>query len=72
MKIKKLPAGTTQAQWDRYEIAVKEHEASCEKRKPMQIEYPTFTDYIAAVNKWKFESLCDAPNEPGYFRANND
>lgn len=28
--------------------------------------------YKAAMSEWDMMSSCDAPNKPGYYRANND
>lgn len=42
--------------------------------------YPTHAEtqmeairiYNVAMSEWKMAYSCDAPNKPGYFRANND
>jgi len=72
MKTKKLPAGTTQAQWDAYEIELREHNEKWDAIKPQLVNFATAEQYLAAVSKWAFESLVSMPNEPGYEFANND
>lgn len=87
-KRKKIPAGTTQEQWDAYYKAVEKHEARCERTVPLASKYgyePTGLEseggwtieggedaYHKAVSEWRMMRSCDAPNEPGYYRANND
>lgn len=75
----KLPSGTTQEQWDRYELDQKNHEARINGRR----------EYLEAIltmvqkhgieytqdhfNRELDKSLhMDAPNKPGYYRSNND
>ena len=74
----KFPAGTTKEQWDAYEIEKAEHEAYCDRIEPKEKD---FTDefgclderaYNMAMREWDRVRLMDAPNEPGYYRANND
>lgn len=90
-----LPKGTTQAQWNQYEIDVKTHEERCERLKPKEpdhMEYKEekfkgeltfvsggleryskdFDRYQKEFSEWQMMRSCDAPNKPGYYRANND
>ena len=62
-KEKFLPKGTTQEQWDRYELDMKAHEDFCAREKPTDPE---------KLGAWEMMRFCDAPNKPGYYRANND
>lgn len=76
-----LTKGTTTEQWDRYYIDQKEHEAHCERFKP-QKEDMEFVDsttgafrqdkFDSAMSEWHRKLHMDAPNKPGYYRANND
>jgi hypothetical protein len=74
----KYPAGTTKEQWDRYNAEMAKHTAYMEANKPIRQKYADeFGEvdddaYNAALNRWRLEGLMDAPNEPGYYRANND
>lgn len=72
----KLPEGTTKEQWEQYEADVKEHEARCEREKPLPENYTDMAGgelaYMAAFRAWQMMRSCDAPNKPGYYRANND
>lgn len=80
--MKTIPAGTTQAQWDQYEIDKAKHEERVKREKPLEPEatlYLSFeeyqeamTDYRKKYSEWQMMSSCDAPNKPGYYRANND
>lgn len=77
-----LPKGTTQEQWDRYQEDLKNHEEICERKKPkksdfgfignMPPDYEGLKAYENAYSNWHMMYCCDAPNEPGYYRANND
>jgi hypothetical protein len=78
---KTYPKGTTKEQWDQYEIKLKSHQDYCAKTKP-QKEDMDFVDattgefrqdkFNMAIAEWDMMCSCDAPNEPGYHRANND
>ena len=87
-KERKYPAGTTKEQWDNYEIRKAEHDAYCERTMPLASQFgyePNGIEsqggwtieggeeaYHNAVSQWKMMRSMDAPNEPGYYRANND
>ena len=62
----------TQEQLDAYNIAVKKHEAYCEKMKPLRENYITEQAFQIDTNEWSKIVSMDAPNKPGYYRANND
>ena len=66
------PKGTTEAQWKQYEAELREHEERVERERPDPENYPSEAAYMSAVSEWKMMRSCDAPNEPGYYRANND
>lgn len=68
----KLPAGTTREQWERYEEDLKRHEKRVHDTRPNTADYSTFESYRAATQEWEMMRSCDAPNKPGYYRANND
>lgn len=72
----KLPAGTTKEQWEQYEVELKAHEERCEREKPHPEDYNDWNGgeaaYCAASKAWQMMRSCDAPNKPGYYRANND
>jgi len=70
--MKTYPKGTTKEQWDQYELDLKLHELRMSKTEPCRCDYATKEAYDSAHSKWQFDSLMDAPNEPGYYRANND
>jgi hypothetical protein len=77
--------GTTDEQWTKYELDVKAHKAFIEdyrfflNRITRHLEWMkpnntwTTVDILAAIGREidKSESM-DAPNKPGYYRANND
>ncbi len=62
----------------------KQYEWECymEQKKPKKEDYgyinnmPPDEDgeraYETAMSDWHMEFFCDAPNKPGYYRANND
>lgn len=57
--------GTTE-QWAQYE---KEKKAFDER---MEREKPHFLAPRSKHDEWEMARSCDAPNKPGYYRANND
>lgn len=64
------PEGTTKEQWDKYEADLKKHEEYCKNTKPD--DFMDSSEYRKAMAEWEMMCSCDAPNKPGYFRANND
>lgn len=74
-----LPAGTTQEQWDRYQIELKNHEAFCDFKQSWANDiFLLIEAHGLEKAKEKVKSAIDmarsmdAPNYPGYYRANND
>lgn len=76
---KVLPKGTTQEQWAQYQMDLKNHQNWCKDREQFA-EYVIDLCFIKgneeALKQIKKEIeriwFMDAPNEPGYYRANND
>jgi hypothetical protein len=68
----KLPKGTTEQQWFDYHEKVSRHEERVVREMPDPENYPTEKSYDSAVSEWKMMRSCDAPDQPGYYRANND
>jgi len=68
----KIPAGTTLAQWQTYAIELEAHEAHWKELEPDRMAFDTDVEYESAMRHWTFESMVSAPNQPGYYRANND
>lgn len=77
---KKLPKGTTEQQWFDYHEEVIKHEQHVKDCQP-QKEDMEFNDtevgfnerkFNAAYSAWEMMRSCDRPNQPGYYRANND
>ena len=59
------PKGTTKEQWDRYEKETAEFEKKMRACEP--------TDKGTELwNTWLQSYSMNAPNKPGYYRANND
>lgn len=70
-----LTKGTTIEQWERYYEDLKQHEERCKREKPLMPEHNTDENmkaYSKAESAWRMMCSCDAPNKPGYYRANND
>lgn len=59
-----------------YENEKKKFDAYIESIKPDISKYPSTFEgaikYEAAYRAWEMTRSCDAPNKPGYDRANND
>lgn len=78
--MKTYPEGTTKEQWDQYEIDLKKHQEYCKSTKPLQSDYGKGSlnpidepqSYESDLAEWEMMCSCDAPNRPGYYRANND
>lgn len=70
------PKGTTTEQLERYGLDLLSHEQRCENERPRPDEFNDLNGgeaaYIAAYRAWEMVRSCDAPNKPGYYRANND
>jgi hypothetical protein len=78
----------TKEQLAAYEIKKKEWNGIMDKIKPKPIDYgyrPSGLEeeggwvieggeeaYKKALSEWDMKRSCDAPNPPGYYRANND
>jgi len=67
-----LTKGTTIEQWERYYEDLKRHEERCKREKPTEHDYDLESDFNSAFSEWQMMCSCDAPNKPGYYRANND
>lgn len=74
-----LPKGTTLEQWERYELDEHNHMAWCKSRQEFAETVIKFVQMYGPVEA--FERIkksideirsMDAPNKPGYYRANND
>jgi hypothetical protein len=71
-----------QSEFDKYEADLKEFEAMMKSKEPKKEDYgfsnKMFPDaesehsYNSAYSEWHMKLFCDAPNKPGYYRANND
>jgi hypothetical protein len=82
------PKGTTKEQWDRYESEMKAHDERVKRLQPDPAKYGFESSSLEnqggwtieggeqafrrAVSEWEMMRSCDAPNKPGYYRANND
>jgi len=62
----------TKEQLDRYNNELFEHEQYCAKIKPKREDFETDDEFSAAMSEWFKIRFMDAPNEPGYYRSNND
>lgn len=63
---KNYPKGTTKEQWDRYERESADFEKKMRAIEPPKEEMPELW------NEWLKTYSMNAPNKPGYYRANND
>ena len=71
-----LTPGTTKEQWERYYVERLAHERHCNLVKPQSpgigASPEQEQDYRHRLNDWERMRSMDAPNKPGYYRANND
>lgn len=70
--MKTYPKGTTAAQWIAYNIEKKEFLEMMEANRPDPRTFENANDYNRANSEWCKELAMNFPNEPGYYRANND
>ncbi len=57
---------------EQYEKDLQEHIEYCEKIKPLREKYLTEQAFKLDMSEWDKKLHMDAPNKPGYYRANND
>lgn len=62
----------TSPEWQKYYADLKAHQDHCEKTKPKRKDYRSDDEFTRAQHEWDMKFFCDAPNKPGYYRANND
>jgi hypothetical protein len=55
----------SEEEWLRYEKEAKEFEERMRAREPKDKDSREYRE-------WRMAYSCDAPNKPGYYRANND
>ena len=74
-----IPKGTTQEQWDRYELDQRNHEAWIKSRREFLVSVLSHCDHHGSQSAFEYftreldmKLSMDAPNKPGYYRANND
>ena len=61
--------------WKQYYEQMDKHVAYMESIRPKQSNYQAIgctPSFKQAMNDWDMAWSCDAPNKPGYYRANND
>ena len=70
---------TTQEQWDQYQLDLKNHNNWCDSRQEFAERIIKLVQEIGPEKAFEKISreiyeirFMDAPNEPGYYRANND
>ncbi|MBZ0246334.1 MAG: hypothetical protein K8H85_10330 [Cyclobacteriaceae bacterium] len=79
------PKGTTKEQWDQYSKDLNKHEQFIKDYKFFTDRICRHLNFIDHKKQWTIEEIrktmideidkshsMDAPNKPGYFRANND
>lgn len=57
---------------EQYEADLKAHEEYCARIKPKRENYLTEQAFNTDMSEWGKKLSMDAPNKPGYYRANND
>jgi len=81
----KIPTGTTPEQWLDYEVKKKAHELFIHNYKFFLNRIVRHLEFVQPGKQWTLEEMqhtimneikmsdsIDAPNKPGYYRANND
>jgi hypothetical protein len=63
---------TSLPQWQEYYRAKQLFEEQMLERRPKREQFFVESEYDRALYCWTLSFSMDAPNKPGYFRANND
>jgi hypothetical protein len=72
---------TSLPEWQQYYKDLKEFQESMYTKEPKREQFgwnngwhseEQERDYHKAYSEWDMALSCDAPNKPGYYRANND
>lgn len=84
-KIMEYPKGTTKEQWDKYYEELDAHNKFIERYRFYLDRIVNFLEFKKPKNTWTTSDILtliegeirdsqsmDAPNKPGYYRANND
>lgn len=58
--------------WQEYYRKLDAFNAMIEAEKPQPYDYSDDTFYRKALEEWRMRKSINAPNKPGYYRANND
>ena len=66
------PKGATPLEIEAYERDLKSHEERVKREEPIRNNFSTEQDFKTAWREWDKMRFMDAPNKPGYYRANND
>jgi len=69
---KKLNTKELTPEWQKYYNDLSDFDKYMAEKKPQRESFTTEQDYNKAMSEWTMADSCDAPNKPGYFRANND
>jgi len=63
---------TSLPEWQAYYADLKAHRERMQATKPKREDFESEADFYKAQSRWDMAYHCDAPNKPGYYRANND
>jgi hypothetical protein len=58
--------------WAQFEHDTKVFKEKMYAKRPMIEDYANHDAYASAMMGWSMSLSMDRPNEPGYYRANND
>jgi hypothetical protein len=63
---------TSLPHWQEYYKALQVFNERMEEIKPRRELFSREGDFNRAMAEWNMDLSCNAPNKPGYYRANND
>ena len=67
-----IKEGTTEEQWIHYLKACEDFSDRMNQSRPVLSDFKDTDSFETAIRRWNESLSMDAPNEPGYYRANND
>lgn len=67
-----MEATTLTPEMEEYYADLKKHKDYMTDIKPKREKFSDDNAFNKAMSEWSMANFCDAPNKPGYCRANND
>jgi hypothetical protein len=70
--MKGIMEDTSLPEWQKYYADLEAFKERMQAKKPKRENFESESEFYKAQSEWDMALHCDAPNKPGYYRANND